>query len=101
MTNSGEKTMEETTQETTDDRKLRKVRVGTVVSDKMQKTIVVQIEHLVKHPTYRRYVRRRKRYKVHDEENKCHIGDVVSFMDTRPLSKDKRWRVLEILERAK
>ena len=93
--------MEETTLATTSERKLRKVRVGTVVSDKMQKTVVVQIEHLVKHPTYRRYVRRRKRYKVHDEENQCHIGDVISFMEMRPLSKDKRWRMIEIIERAK
>ena len=93
--------MEETTQATTSERKLRKVRVGTVVSDKMQKTVVVQIEHLVKHATYRRYVRRRKRYQVHDEENQCHIGDVVSFMETRPLSKAKRWRLVEIIERAK
>jgi small subunit ribosomal protein S17 len=93
--------MEETTLATTSERKIRKVRVGTVVTDKMQKTVVVQIEHLVKHPTYRRYVRRRKRYKVHDEENQCHIGDVVSFMETRPLSKDKRWRVIKIIERAK
>ncbi len=93
--------MEETTQATTVERGIRKVRVGTVVSDKMQKTVVIQIERLVKHPIYRRYVRRRKRFKVHDEENQCHIGDVVSFMETRPMSKDKRWRVVEILQRAK
>jgi small subunit ribosomal protein S17 len=81
-------------------REPRKVRVGTVVSNKMQKTVVVQIERLVKHPTYKRYVRRRKRFKVHDEKNECRIGDLISFMDTRPLSKDKRWRLLEIVERA-
>jgi small subunit ribosomal protein S17 len=81
-------------------RERRKVRVGTVVSDKMQKTVVVQIERLVKHSTYKRYVRRRKRFKVHDENNECRIGDKISFMDTRPLSKDKRWRLLEIVERA-
>jgi small subunit ribosomal protein S17 len=88
-------------EETIIKRKLRKVRVGTVVSDKMQKTAVVQIERLVKHPVYGRYVRRRKRFKVHDENNECRIGDVVSFMETRPLSKDKRWRFLEVIERAR
>ena len=96
-----EETTQATTQATTSERKPRKIRVGTVVSDKMQKTVVVQIEHLVKHATYRRYVRRRKRYQVHDEENQCHVGDVVSFMETRPLSKAKRWRLVEIIERAK
>jgi small subunit ribosomal protein S17 len=93
--------MEETKEETNVKRKLRKIRVGTVVSDKMQKTVVVQIERLVKHPTYKRYVRQRKRFKVHDENNECKIGDVVSFMETRPLSKDKRWRFLEVIERAR
>jgi small subunit ribosomal protein S17 len=82
------------------ERKPRKVRVGTVVSNKMQKTVVVQIERLVKHPIYKRYVRRRKRFKVHDEKNECQIGDLISFMDTRPLSKDKRWRLVEIVQRA-
>jgi small subunit ribosomal protein S17 len=82
------------------ERKPRKVRVGTVVSNKMQKTVVVQIERLVKHPVYKRYVRRRKRFKVHDEKNECQIGDLISFMDTRPLSKDKRWRLVEIVQRA-
>lgn len=92
--------MEETMEETAVKREPRKIRVGTVVSDKMQKTVVVQIERLVKHPVYKRYVRRRKRFKVHDEKNECHVGDVISFMDTRPLSKEKRWRLLEIIERA-
>ncbi len=67
----------------------------------MQKTVVVQIERLVKHPVYKRYVRRRKRFKVHDEENQCRIGDVIRFMETRPMSKDKRWRFVEFVERAK
>jgi len=82
-------------------RNRRKVRVGKVVSDRMEKTIVVSIERLVKHPTYGRYVRKRTKFKVHDEKNECHIGDVVRFMETRPLSKDKRWRFVGIVERAK
>lgn len=93
-----------TTSETTTsevDRAKKKIRVGTVVSDKMQKTVVVQIERLVRHPVYKRYVRRRKRFKVHDEENQCKTGDVIAFMETRPLSKDKRWRFVEFVERAK
>ena len=87
-----------TTQET---RSRRKVRVGKVVSDRMDKTIVVSIERLVKHVTYGRYVRRRSKFKVHDEKNECRIGDTVRFMETRPISKDKRWRFVEIVERAK
>ena len=82
-------------------RNRRKSRVGKVVSDRMEKTIVVSIERLVKHPTYGRYVRKRTKFKVHDEKNECHIGDVVRFMETRPLSKDKRWRFVGIVERAK
>ena len=99
-----EETTTETTSETTTDqvdRAKKKIRVGTVVSDKMQKTVVVQIERLVRHPVYKRYVRRRKRFKVHDEENQCRTGDVIAFMETRPLSKDKRWRFVEFVERAK
>jgi small subunit ribosomal protein S17 len=99
-----EETTTETTSETTTDqvdRAKKKIRVGTVVSDKMQKTVVVQIERLVRHPVYKRYVRRRKRFKVHDEENQCKTGDVIAFMETRPLSKDKRWRFVEFVERAK
>ena len=88
------------TTETTD-RNRRKLRVGKVVSDRMQKTIVVSIERLVKHPKYGRYVKKRTKFKVHDEKNECHIGDVVRFMETRPLSKDKRWRFVGIVERAK
>src|SRR2546428_9210786 len=77
---------------TTAERSRRKVRVGKVVSDRMEKTIVVSIERLVKHPTYGRYVRRRAKFKGHDEKKECHVGDLVRFMETRPLSKDKRWR---------
>ncbi len=79
----------------------RKVRQGSVISDKMNQTRVVVQERLVKHPTYERYVRRRKKYYVHDEQNESHIGDVVRFMETRPMSKLKRWRLIEVVERAK
>jgi small subunit ribosomal protein S17 len=79
----------------------RKVRMGKVVSDRMDKTVVVSIERLVKHPTYGRYVRRRKKFKVHDEKNECRVGDIIRFQETRPLSKDKRWRFLEFIERAR
>ena len=82
-------------------RSRRKIRVGIVVSDRMDKTIVVSIERLVKHPVYGRYVRRRTKFKVHDEQNACKIGDTVRFMETRPMSKDKRWRFVEFVERAK
>jgi small subunit ribosomal protein S17 len=85
----------------TSDRNRRKTRVGKVVSDRMNKTIVVSIERLVKHPQYGRYVRRRSKFKVHDEKNECRMGDTVRFMETRPISKDKRWRFVEIVERAK
>jgi small subunit ribosomal protein S17 len=85
----------------TTERNRRKTRVGKVVSDRMEKTIVVTIERLVKHPQYGRYVRRRSKFKVHDEKNECKIGDTVRFMETRPISKDKRWRFVEIVERAK
>ena len=96
-------TTERTTAErtTAEDRNRRKVRVGQVVSDRMNKTVVVSIERLVKHPTYGRYVRRRTKFKVHDEQNTCKTGDVIRFMETRPMSKDKRWRFVEIVERAK
>jgi small subunit ribosomal protein S17 len=83
------------------DRRRRKLRVGKVVSDRMEKTVVVSIERLVKHPTVGRYVRRRAKFKVHDEKNECRVGDVIRFMETRPLSKDKRWRFVEFVERAK
>jgi len=78
----------------------RKVMTGTVVSDKMDKTAVVSIERLVKHVTYGKYVRRRNKFKVHDEKNECKIGDVIRFMETRPLSKDKRWRLVDFVQRA-
>jgi small subunit ribosomal protein S17 len=85
----------------TTDRSRRKIRTGKVVSDRMEKTIVVAIERLVKHPIYGRYVRRRAKFKVHDEKNECRIGDTIRFMETRPLSKDKRWRFVEFVDRAK
>ena len=79
----------------------RKVRVGQVVSDKMQKTVVVRIDRRVPHPVYGKMVTRSKKFKAHDEENTCKVGDTVRIMETRPLSKDKRWRVVEIIERAR
>ena len=82
-------------------RNRRKTRVGKVVSDRMDKTVVVSIERLVKHPVYGRYVRRRTKFKVHDETNQCRIGDTIRFMETRPMSKEKRWRFVEFIERAK
>lgn len=74
--------------------------VGTVCSDKMDKTVVVMIERLVKHPRYKKYVKRRAKYKAHDERKECHIGDTVSIVETRPLSREKRWRVREVIKRA-
>jgi small subunit ribosomal protein S17 len=85
---------------TTAERGRRKTRVGRVVSDKMAKTVVVEIVRLVRHPVVGRYVRRRSKFKVHDEGNVCRVGDVIRFMETRPLSKEKRWRFLEFVERA-
>jgi small subunit ribosomal protein S17 len=82
-------------------RNRRKVRDGIVVSDKMDKTVVVVVEDRVKHPLYGKVMRRTSRLKVHDENNSCGVGDRVSIMETRPLSATKRWRVVEILERAK
>lgn len=83
------------------DRGLRKTRVGRVVSDKMDKTIVVAVEGSVKHPLYNKIVKRTYKLKAHDEENTCGVGDKVKVMETRPLSKDKRWRLVEIVEKAK
>ena len=83
------------------ERNLRKVRVGKVTSNKMEKTIVVAIEEHVKHPLYKKVVKRTYKLKAHDEKNECNIGDTVRVMDTRPLSKDKRWRLVEIVEKAK
>jgi len=82
-------------------RGIRKSMVGMVVSDRMEKTRVVVVQRLVKHPLYQKYIRRRTRYKVHDEANSCRVGDRVMIVETRPLSREKRWRVKEILERAK
>jgi len=84
-----------------EERGRRKARIGKVVSDKMDKTVVVMIERLVKHPQYKRYVRKRSKFKVHDEKNECKEGDIIRFMETRPLSKEKRWRFVEFVERAK
>jgi len=79
----------------------RKVRVGKVVSDKMQKTIVVAIEELVQHKLYKKAVKRTVKFKAHDENEEAHVGDRVSIMETRPLSKEKRWRLVQIVEKAK
>ena len=84
-----------------EERNLRKTRTGKVVSNKMQKTIVVAVEDHVKHPLYGKIVKRTYKLKAHDENNECNIGDTVKVMETRPLSKDKRWRLVEIIERAK
>ena len=83
------------------ERNLRKTRVGKVVSNKMDKTIVVAIEDHVKHPLYKKIVKRTYKLKAHDEKNECGIGDTVKVMETRPLSKDKRWRLVEIIEKAR
>ncbi|MCI9282258.1 MAG: 30S ribosomal protein S17 [Lachnospiraceae bacterium] len=83
------------------ERNLRKTRVGKVVSDKMDKTIVVAIEDHVKHPLYGKIVKKTVKLKAHDEKNECGIGDTVKVMETRPLSKDKRWRLMEIIEKAR
>ena len=83
------------------DRNLRKTQVGKVVSNKMDKTIVVAIEDSVKHPLYKKIIKRTVKLKAHDENNECKIGDRVRVMETRPLSKDKRWRLVEIIEKAK
>ena len=83
------------------DRALRKSRVGKVVSNKMDKTIVVAIEGSKKHPLYKKIIKHTVKFKAHDEKNECGIGDRVRVMETRPLSKDKRWRVVEIIEKAK
>jgi len=83
------------------ERNLRKVRVGRVISDKMDKTIVVAVENNVRHPLYKKIVKRTYKLKAHDEKNECGIGDRVRVMETRPLSKDKRWRLVSIIEKAK
>ena len=83
------------------ERNLRKTRTGMVVSDKMDKTVVVAIADRVAHPLYKKIVKRTVKFKAHDEQNACGIGDTVMIMETRPISKDKRWRVVEIIEKAK
>ena len=83
------------------ERNLRKTRTGKVISNKMQKTVVVAVEDHVKHPLYNKIVKRTYKLKAHDENNECNIGDTVKVMETRPLSKDKRWRLVEIIEKAK
>lgn len=82
------------------ERNARKTRVGKVVSDKMDKTVVVAVERLVQHPLYKKAVKLTAKFKAHDENNECRVGDTVRIMETRPLSKEKRWRVVEIIERA-
>ena len=84
-----------------EERNLRKVRTGKVTSDKMDKTIVVAIEERVNHPLYNKVVKRTYKLKAHDENNECRIGDTVKVMETKPISKDKRWRLVSIIERAK
>ena len=84
-----------------EERNLRKTRVGKVISDKMDKTIVVAVQDNVKHPLYGKIVKKTYKLKAHDENNECKVGDTVKVMETRPLSKDKRWRLVEIMEKAK
>lgn len=84
----------------TDNQHKRKIKVGTVSSDKMNKTITVRVETVKQHPLYKKTIRTSKKYKAHDEENAARIGDVVKIMETRPLSKDKRWTLIEIIHRA-
>ena len=83
------------------ERNLRKTRTGKVVSNKMDKTIVVAVENHVRHPLYNKIVKRTYKLKAHDENKECHIGDTVKVMETRPLSKDKRWRLVEVVEKVK
>ena len=87
--------------EESQERNLRKIRIGVVVSDKMDKTIVVAEKRKVKHPIYGKFINKTTKYYVHDETNTCNVGDTVRIMETRPLSKSKRWRLVEIIERAK
>lgn len=83
------------------ERNLRKERIGQVVSNKMQKTITVAVNRKVKHPIYGKFIRKTTKFTAHDETNDCNIGDTVRIMETRPLSKNKRWRLIEVIERAK
>jgi small subunit ribosomal protein S17 len=88
-------------QQQTEARASRKVRMGRVISDKMDKTVVVQVATRKSHPLYKKVLQRRVNFKAHDEANECRIGDLVRIMETRPLSKDKRWRVVEVVEKAR
>ena len=88
-------------QQETAQRGYRKVRVGRVVSDKMEKTVVVQVADRKSHPLYKKVMQRRVKFKVHDEGNECKVGDLVRIMETRPISRDKRWRVVEVVEKAR
>jgi small subunit ribosomal protein S17 len=92
---------EQQTTTTTEQRNRRKVRLATVVSDKMDKTVVVQVTARKSHPLYKKVIQHRMRFKAHDEGNECKIGDLVRVMETRPLSRDKRWRVVEVVEKAR
>lgn len=83
------------------DRAMRKTRTGTVISDKMDKTVIVRVQTLKEHPKYKKHVQQSTRFKAHDEQNQCKVGDRVRIMETRPLSHDKRWRVVAIVEKAK
>lgn len=83
------------------ERNYRKTRIGNVVSDKMDKTVVVAVEDRVRHPLFNKIIRNTRKFKAHDEQNECHTGDKVKIMETRPLSKEKRWRVVEIMEKAR
>ena len=87
--------------EMTENRGMRKTRIGVVVSDKMDKTIVVKLSTRVKHPVYSKYINKTTKIKAHDENNECGVGDTVKVMETRPLSREKRWRLVEIIEKAK
>ena len=93
--------MSQTETVTENERNSRKIRVGTVVSDKMDKTVVVEVARQFPHRLYGKIIKRTKKFKAHDEENSCGVGDVVRIMETRPLSKQKRWRVVTILEKAR
>jgi small subunit ribosomal protein S17 len=84
-----------------DERNLRKSKTGVVRNDKMDKTVTVAVERRVKHPIYGKFVKKTTKFHVHDEKNECHVGDIVKIMESRPLSKTKRWRLVEIVEKAK
>ena len=87
--------------ENRENKRIKKTRVGTVVSDRMDKTIVAKVDSLKKHPMYKKYIKDSKKYKVHDEKNECKVGDIIRFIETRPISKEKCWKLVEIIVRAK